>query len=276
MNRDLRQIIISTVISSLTVSLVFLIAYFLQLSWLTVHSSSDISIGALLPLIIFYCISTLCAVLAYIGSYFLCVSLAKRQNLNGIQIIHPRRDFAISIIPSIILSVLIIYFISSVLLANNYQSTSQASSSANNYTYSTPTPIPTIDGDAMVIRDTSPVPTLVMIKQSQVAGVSTDEKVAAVRTTVAEINHALSTKNSDELYGLLSSQLTAVFSKDSMAEAFSSLGNGAGLQVVDDPEISTEWATQKVSYTNNGTTKNYTVVLHLENGEWKLFGTQAD
>jgi hypothetical protein len=112
-----------------------------------------------------------------------------------------------------------------------------------------------------------------MKQTGQVKGKSTDPQVAAVRTSLAEIHDAIESKNSNELYDLLSKQLTDVFPRSALTLAFSQLKGDTGMNLVGDPEINGEWAAQDVSYTNNGKTKTYTVVMHLENGEWKLFGT---
>lgn len=277
MSKDAKFICVSVVSISLSIALIWLLATNLILAFFFTDSSADPGLYALVPTVISFILSSAVAIAFIFLDYFLLMRYAGKHNKEKITIFHPRRDFAISIIPSIILSVLVIYFVSAVMLAGNHLSASKnASNNAANNNYTTPTPTPTYTSTTFIVRSSSPIPTVLQVKDSVVAGVSTSEQEAAVRTTVAEINHALVNKDSDELYGLLSSQLTAVFSKDSMTEAFSGFGDGAGLQISGDPQISTEWATQHVLYTHDGTTKGYTVVLHLENGEWKLFGTQSD
>jgi hypothetical protein len=105
-----------------------------------------------------------------------------------------------------------------------------------------------------------------------VAGEQYNQQKDAINSVTSQTHKAFKDNDSHVLYDLFSSQLTSMFTADNLAEAFGAKGE-VDLQPIGDPIISTEWAKQQVSYTSNGTTTGYDMILHLENGEWKLFGT---
>lgn len=107
-----------------------------------------------------------------------------------------------------------------------------------------------------------------------VEGEQYDTQKAAVNITTSQVHKAFKDNDSQALYNLFSSQLTTVFTAENLAEAFGATGN-VNLEPIGDPVISTEWAKQRVSYTHDGSTTQYDMVLHLEDGEWKLFGTMS-
>lgn len=222
-----------------------------------------IGVFVLIPL------AAIAVIIGYYLSYFIAMRYARKQNAETSVITHPRRSFALAALFSLIL-------LTWGLTLSSYLSSSNSSNPPNP---STPTPTPSITPEpveeGMIMRNTMPVPPPAKGSTSsdrEVAGATTSEEVAMVRTAVSQINHALIAQDSQVLYANLSSQLTAMFSAESVAEAFTSLSS-ASIEMVGDPKISDQWATQKVSYTNNGAAKTYTIVLHLENGSWKFLGT---
>lgn len=278
MSRELKFIFISILIPSVLSSAAWFVSFVILMGWFGRQvTSRDLGLGILLPIFWYMLIALFISAVIYILSYFLLMRYASRQNKDTVQILHPRRDFAIAFVPSLILSGLLIYaLVSSFLFASplrvdnraSRQSTQSATASA------TPSPTPTPLSGEKVTLHTAPLPTTItMPKSGSVAGESTSAQVSAVKTTMAEISDAIKKKDSDELYNMLSSQLTDIFPPATLKLAFTSLQGDTGMTFEGDPQVSGEWATQQVSYVNNGETKRYIVVLHLENGEWKLFGT---
>jgi hypothetical protein len=281
MSKDLRFTFLSLVISATIASLVS--SFILTGSLHTSLDGGDVGLAVLPIILIFLSLSIAISLLSYIPSYVLLTRYAARRNREVVQIIHPRRDFVVALIPSWILSALIVYALVSLSFwFYPTKDTDSAHYQANQQSVVSPTPTSTptlaiIKDEGTTVLHTAPLPTTIAFTPSagSVAGASTDPQTTAVKAIMATINHALSVKESDDLYDLLSSQLTAVFDEQSLKDAFSGLSGTTGLQLIGEPKISGEWATQDTSYTNNGKVSKYTVVLHLENGRWKLFGTVA-
>lgn len=108
---------------------------------------------------------------------------------------------------------------------------------------------------------------------SQGAKASTELENSAT-DTMAEVKAAIEAKNGQKLYDLLGSDMKAIFTPESVTSAFAK-ADGITITPVDEIKLNSEWAKQDVeSVDSAGQTMRFRVVLHLEDGEWKLFGTE--
>lgn len=106
----------------------------------------------------------------------------------------------------------------------------------------------------------------------QIQGTAYDSAKVAVDATTGQVRQDFAKGDAKALYGLFSSDLQAMVTEADLAAALQGVGN-VNLQPVGNPIISTEWAKQTVSYTHNGATTTYDVILHKEDDQWKLYGT---
>ncbi len=104
-------------------------------------------------------------------------------------------------------------------------------------------------------------------KASSETTVQAEQAMLAVKT-------AIEAKDGQKLYELLSAEMKSVFTVDSVATAFAQ-AEGLTITPVEDLRIAGEWARQNVQAIDpSGQTMHFGVVLHLENGQWKLYGTE--
>lgn len=167
-----------------------------------------------------------------------------------------------------------------------YYSQPQNNSSQNNQPKDdrsfgvTPTPSPTAMPSASpsaTPADTSKINLMPMNAKTvtltpQVQGAAYDSAKVAVNSTTSQVRQDFANGDAKALYTILSSDLHAMFTEADLAAALKGVGN-IDLQPANDPIIATDWAKQTVSYTHNGSTTTYDVILHKENGQWKLYGT---
>lgn len=100
------------------------------------------------------------------------------------------------------------------------------------------------------------------------------ELTASAKSTMGEVEAAMETKNGQKLYDLLSSEMKAIFTVESVTTAFAQ-ADGLTISAIDEMKINSEWAKQDVeSVDAAGQSMRFRVVLHLEDGKWKLYGTE--
>lgn len=101
---------------------------------------------------------------------------------------------------------------------------------------------------------------------------NSDLRAAAV-TTFAQISHALQSQDEEAFYQLLSSEIKGAFTQQAVDEAFAQAQN---VKIINQGsvDINNQWATQTlVAQQENNQKLTYTVVLHFEDDQWKLYGT---
>lgn len=101
----------------------------------------------------------------------------------------------------------------------------------------------------------------------------------AYEKTINDLSMALVANDSQVFYSLLSNEVTSSFTaeeiKKAFDEAFQTYGGITAVNPLSTLQQNGNWATQEVeTITKNGTKSKFRIILHLENGEWKLFGTQ--
>jgi hypothetical protein len=77
------------------------------------------------------------------------------------------------------------------------------------------------------------------------------------------------------LYSLAGEDLKTTFGKEEFTEALTKGGKVTEARILSGPYISNEWteAILELRY-SDGTPQKYTAFFHLEEGIWKLFGTE--
>lgn len=97
---------------------------------------------------------------------------------------------------------------------------------------------------------------------------------ASAKSTMQEVEAAIEAKDGQKLYDLLSSEMKAIFTVDSVTTAFAQ-ADGLTITLVEELRLNSEWAKQDVEAVDAaGQTSRFRVVLHLEGGRWKLYGTE--
>jgi len=101
----------------------------------------------------------------------------------------------------------------------------------------------------------------------------------AYQKTINNLSMALVTNDYQTFNSLLSNELTSTFGENAVKESFEQAQTTYGGIIAINP-LSTiqqtgNWATQDVeTKTQSGLMSKFRIILHLENGQWKLFGTQ--
>ena len=128
----------------------------------------------------------------------------------------------------------------------------------------TPTPRPTPTPASFPTAILSPTPTPTPL---------------AYQKTINNLSMALVTNNYQTFNSLLSNELTSTFGENAVKESFEQAQTTYGGIIAVNPlsaiQQTGNWATQEVEIkTQSGLTSKFRIILHLENGAWKLFGTQ--
>ncbi|MEK7611616.1 MAG: hypothetical protein AAB486_04580 [Patescibacteria group bacterium] len=122
----------------------------------------------------------------------------------------------------------------------------------------------------------SPTPTPTLTSTPVPASLSAGQ--AAVTIQANSTGTALITKNYSSLYNLMGVEFRTNYSYDDFVNSLGQSGSVTGFVVQSLPRLFgtvNEWAEVRVQLTQStGVVKSYNEVFHLENGVWKLYGTE--
>jgi len=145
----------------------------------------------------------------------------------------------------------------------------------------TPTPVPSLSGGGSFVTPTptpSPSPSTPTSSTATPTPAALSLQQTAVKTVAGAAIDLLTSRDFRKLYDLMSAEFKEVFGSDDFVSSFASAADVVSGQLVGSPTVyggNQEWADQSVSLVlNGGSQKNYLLIFHLENGSWKLSGTE--
>lgn len=106
---------------------------------------------------------------------------------------------------------------------------------------------------------------------------STDsvDLIKEANSAVFQLINILEEGELSSFYELLGEDLRGTFEKEEFSQITSTSLNVKKVRVLSGPEVSDDWSEVVIELIfNDGSKKQYITVFHLENGEWKLFGTE--
>lgn len=95
------------------------------------------------------------------------------------------------------------------------------------------------------------------------------------KETMFGLAEALKKDEPSSVYDFLGADLKGIFNQDDFLQSLASFPEIVQVEIIEGPKVFGKWSEFVVGVIlENGFGRNYFVVFHFEDGEWKLFGTE--